>query len=160
MTTQTLEITGHEHPANDGSPLDALKAFYRAFNSKDIAALAENWAQGEGPSMDNPIGGIRRGWPAIRGGYETLFNGWANVRVTFHDFTSDGGGDWHLFVGREKGVCVIGDTTIDVRFRTTRWFVKIDGAWRQFHHHGSVEAPKLLADYQRAILGAPLGDGA
>lgn len=158
MSTQALEITGEEPLAADGSALDALKGFYRAFNGKDIAALAANWAQGERPSMDNPIGGIRRGWPAIRGGYEKLFNGRAPVRVTFHDFTSDGGDDWHLFVGREKGVCVVGDTTIDVRFRTTRWFVKIDGAWRQLHHHGSVEEPKLLADYQRAILGAPLGE--
>jgi hypothetical protein len=157
MTTQALEITGEEPRAGDRSPLDALKMFYRAFNNRDMAALAANWAEGERPSMDNPIGGIRRGWPAIREGYEKLFNGPAKVRVTFHDFTSDGGDDWHLFVGREKGVCVIGNETIDVRFRTTRWFVKIDGVWRQLHHHGSVEEPKLLADYQRAILGAPLG---
>lgn len=158
MSTQALEITGAEALAGDGSALDALKAFYRAFNGRDMAALASNWAQGERPSMDNPIGGIRRGWPAIRGGYEKLFDGPATVRVTFHDFTSDGGDDWHLFVGREKGVCVIGGRTIDVRFRTTRWFVKIDGAWRQLHHHGSADEPQLLADYQRAILGAPIGE--
>jgi hypothetical protein len=31
------------------------------------------------------------------------------------------------------------------------------GVWRQFHHHGSIDEPALLADYQRAILGTPLG---
>jgi hypothetical protein len=46
--------------------------------------------------------------------------------------------------------------TLDLRIRTTRWFVKSDGRWRQLHHHGSIEEPALLADYQRAIFGAPL----
>jgi hypothetical protein len=55
------EITGSESPAGDGSALDALIDFYRAFNASDLKALGANWADGEVPSMDNPIGGIRRG---------------------------------------------------------------------------------------------------
>ena len=62
------EISGKEAPAGDGSALDALIDFYRSFNSSDLNALAANWADGEAPSMDNPIGGIRRGWPAIKEG--------------------------------------------------------------------------------------------
>jgi hypothetical protein len=31
------------------------------------------------------------------------------------------------------------------------------GVWRQLHHHGSIDEPAMLADYQRVILGAPLG---
>ena len=96
------EITGREPPAGDGSALDALIDFYRAFNASDLKALAANWADGEAPSMDNPIGGIRRGWPAIREGYAKLFSGPATVRVAFHDFTAQGNNDYHLFVGREK----------------------------------------------------------
>ena len=63
-----------------------------------------------------------------------------------------GGGDWHLFVGRERGQCKTPRETIDVAFRTTRWFVRKDDAWRLLHHHGSVEDPKMLADYQRLIF--------
>ena len=59
------EITGRETPARDGSALDALIDFYRAFSTSDLEALDANWAEGDAPSMDNPIGGIRRGWPAI-----------------------------------------------------------------------------------------------
>src|SRR6266850_1883979 len=59
------EITGTETRAKDGGPLDALIEFYRAFNAGDLDALAANWADGDAPSMDNPIGGIRRGWAAI-----------------------------------------------------------------------------------------------
>lgn len=160
-------INGAQTRANDGGALDALIDFYRAFNARDLDALAANWASGESneesggaaaqtPSMDNPIGGIRRGWPAIRDGYRTLFEGPARVQVAFHDFTENGGADWHLFVGRERGTFTAAGTTLDLRIRTTRWFVKLDGVWRQLHHHGSIEEPELLAAYQRAIFGAPI----
>jgi hypothetical protein len=59
-------------------------------------------------------------------------------------------------VGREKGTCETGDVTLNLRIRTTRWFTRINGIWRQLHHHGSIDEPALLADYQRAILGTPL----
>jgi len=158
MPTTPMEITGDEKRSGDGSALDALIDFYRAFNARDLEGLTANWAAGDAPSMDNPIGGIRRGWTSISEGYGKLFGGPATVRVTFHDFTSQGGSDWHLFVGREKGSCKTPKTTIDLRIRTTRWFTKIGGLWRQLHHHGSIEEPVLLAEYQRAIFGAPLGD--
>lgn len=160
MTTSLTEISGAETRSGDGNALDALIDFYRAFNAGDLDALAANWAEGDAPSMDNPIGGVRRGWPSIRDGYSKLFNGPATVHVTFHDFSSQGGSDWHLFVGREKGSCTTPDVTLELRFRTTRWFTKINGLWRQLHHHGSIEEPALLADYQRAIFGAPLGQRA
>lgn len=156
MTTLPTEITGTEARLNDGSALDALIDFYRAFNGHDLDALAVNWAAGDAPSMDNPIGGIRRGWLSIREGYAKLFGGPATVTVAFYDFTSQGGSDWHLFAGREKGTCKTPALTLDLRIRTTRWFTKAGGVWRQLHHHGSIEEPGLLADYQRAIFGAPL----
>lgn len=152
MKTHLGEITGNEAKTGDG-PLDALKEFYRAFNAADMTALEAVWVEGEAPSMANPIGGIRRGWGAIAEGYSRLFEGQAKVRVTFHDFTSQGGEDWHLFVGRERGRCETPEESLDVAFRTTRWFVRRNDTWRQLHHHGSVEDPKMLADYQRLIFG-------
>lgn len=155
MALTLQEVTGTEAHAGEGA-LDALIGFYRAFNGRDLAGLAANWAEGDLPSMDNPIGGIRRGWQAISEGYSKLFDGPARVQVAFHDFTSQGGDDWRLFVGREKGTCETGGITLDLRIRTTRWFTRIDGVWRQLHHHGSIDEPALLADYQRAIFGSPL----
>jgi hypothetical protein len=76
------EISGNESPAGDGSALDALIDFYRSFNASDLNALAGNWADGEAPSMDNPIGGIRRGWPAIREGYVWTAPGLARTFFT------------------------------------------------------------------------------
>ncbi|ABC94426.1 hypothetical conserved protein (plasmid) [Rhizobium etli CFN 42] len=154
MLEHLPEISGKEKRAGDGGPLDALIEFYDAFNSGDMKRLEAVWFDGEAPSMDNPIGGIRRGWASIAEGYTKLFGGAASVNVTFHDFTSKGGEDWHLFVGRERGVCRTPKTRLDLAFRTTRWFVRNDGRWRQLHHHGSVEDPTMLAAYQRLIFGA------
>ena len=154
MSSTFIEITGAEIRAEDGGALDALIGFYGAFNDRNLEGLAVNWMEGQAPSMDNPIGGIRRGWPSIREGYETLFRAPARVRVVFHDFSSQGDSDWHLFVGREKGQCQTPTATIDLHIRTTRWFIKSKGVWRQLHHHGSIDEPILLAAYQRAILGA------
>jgi hypothetical protein len=147
------EIDGNETKRGDGNPLDALIGFYRAFNTSDLAGLEAVWLGGSEPSMDNPIGGIRRGWEQIAEGYSKLFRGQAKVHVTFHDFTSQGGADWHLFVGRERGTCKTPSETLHIAFRTTRWFVRTNGTWRQLHHHGSIEDPKMLADYQRIIFG-------
>lgn len=154
MNNELTEITGSEARQGDGSALDALIVFYSAFNSRNLDALAANWVPGDAASMDNPIGGIRRGWPAIKAGYAKLFAGPALVRVTFYDFTSQGGPDWHLFVGREKGTCSVSDTSFAISIRTTRWFTRFGGVWRQLHHHGSIDEPALLADYQNAIFGA------
>lgn len=156
MSNIVRVVTGREPTYGNGQAVDALIEFYHAFNTRDLDALARNWAEGEEPSMDNPIGGIRRGWPTIRGGYERLFLGPARVNVEFYDFTSQGGQDYQLFVGREHGTCETSTSKLDLRIRTSRLFVRRDGRWRQLHHHGSIEEPKLLADYQQIIFGAPL----
>ena len=160
MTARLTEITGHEARSGRGDALDALIDFYCAFNARDLDGLAANWEQGDAPSMDNPMGGIRRGWKAISEGYMKLFGGSAIVQVTLHDFTSQGGDDWHLFVGREIGTCTTPDKKMDVRFRTTRWFTRRGDPWRQLHHHGSIEEAGMLAAYQKIVLGAALGEAA
>ncbi|MDR6635104.1 hypothetical protein J2X72_003916 [Phyllobacterium sp. 1468] len=158
MSTYPEEISGLETRFGDGRVSDSLIEFYRAFNDGDIAALEQNWCQGDVPSMNNPIGGIRRGWNSIREGYLKLFSGRARVQVTFHDFTGQGGEGWHLFVGRERGVCTTPQEELNVNFRTTRWFILKVGVWRQLHHHGSVEDPQMLQNYKKLIFGEDLID--
>lgn len=153
MVSTYAEITGNEAKSSDRTPMDALIDFYRSFNSADLVALEQVWAPDDAPSMDNPIGGIRRGWSSISEGYSKLFDGPAEVQVAFHDFTSQGGVDWHLFVGRERGYCKRVGERLEVAFRTTRWFVRLDGEWRLLHHHGSVEDPIMLRNYQRMVSG-------
>ena len=55
-------ITGKEDRGQLLSPYQALVQFYCAFNSGDMPMMAENWAQSDDIAMDNPLGGIKRGW--------------------------------------------------------------------------------------------------
>ena len=154
MSAIFTEISGNETVYEPMSSLAALIAFYRAFNARDLDGLARNWLDGNEPSMSNPVGGLRRGWIDIRDSYARLFSGTASVRVTFHDFSTHGNDGACIFIGREKGVCQSPAGTLPLWIRTTRWFVRREGVWRQLHHHGSIEEPALLARYQQAIFGA------
>ncbi|TCR70990.1 nuclear transport factor 2 family protein [Rhizobium sp. BK376] len=153
MDVQLSQIDGSEVKSDRNSALDALIDFYNAFNRADLVGLKAIWVEGEAPSMDNPVGCIRRGWKSIEDGYSTLFSGVAKVHVAFHDFTSQGGSDWHLFVGRERGKCETPAGSIDLAIRTTRCFVVAAGSWRLLHHHGSIDDPAMLREYQRMVLG-------
>lgn len=132
-------------------PLAALNAFYRAFNTRDLQAMEQNWWRSDAASMSNPLGGVARGWPAIRKVYARIFGGKAQVRVAFHDYTLHEAGDMFYVVGRERGTLESGDTRLALAIRTTRLFRRIDGAWKQVHHHGSFEDPDLLAAYREAV---------
>jgi ketosteroid isomerase-like protein len=147
-------ITGARYPdLADGTPEAALQQFYAAFNGRDLALMEENWAQTDEIALDNPLGGIRRGWAEIRPLYERVFSGEAVVYVEFHNYTLHVGQDLFYAVGRERGHFRKGDTELALAIRTSRVFRQFSGCWKQVHHHGSIEDPELLARYQSAVLG-------
>lgn len=151
MTPIKAAITGGEC-ADPGTPLGALSEFYRAFNNRLPGLMQENWHADE-CVLDNPLGGIRRGWAEIGPLYERLFNGTAKVRVEFFDYTLHIGEDIFCAAGRERGVFEKGDEKFDLAIRTSRIYRKVHGRWKQIHHHGSIEDAELLTRYQRAVLG-------
>ncbi len=150
MNPTEAAITGSEQ-ADPGTPFGALSEFYRAFNNRDIGLMRENWHVEE-CVLDNPLGGIRRGWAEIEPLYDRLFNGPAKVRVVFFDYTLHLGEDIFCAAGRERGTFEKGDTKLDLAIRTSRIYRLVNGRWKQIHHHGSIEEPELLAQYQRAVM--------
>lgn len=146
-------ITGKEQCTLCGGAYQALVEFYRAFNGRNLGLMQANWHCGAEAAMDNPLGGIKRGWGEIGQVYENLFNGPAQVYVEFYDYSLHETPDMFYAVGRERGRFTRGSETIELAIRTSRIFRRIDGAWRQMHHHGSIEDPALLARYQQTVLG-------
>lgn len=145
-------ITGLEADPDRRYPLAALGHFYRAFNGRDMASMRDNWSQSDDVAMSNPLGGIRRGWTEIAGVYERLFTGTARVYVEFYDYTLHETTDLFYAVGRERGYFERSGERLTLAIRTSRIFRRINGVWRQVHHHGSIDDPELLARYQRAVL--------
>lgn len=149
--TEPISIDGNgNYP--QGTPLHALNEFYTAFNSRNLTRMSQVWLQMAEASMDNPLGGISRGWDSISAVYSKLFNSAARVRVEFHDYTLHVRNDFFLAVGRERGEFSKGGIALPLAIRTSRLFIRVDGAWRQLHHHGSLDDPKILADYQAAVV--------
>lgn len=144
-------ITGREDLGDLSQPLQALAQFYRAFNDRDLDLMAQNWDDGDDAAMDNPVGGIKRGWPEIRAVYERIFNGKARVQVAFYDYTLHVLADVFYVVGRERGRFERDDVGLDLAIRTSRVFRRGGDRWRQVHHHGSIDDPSLLRAYQDAV---------
>src|SRR5215469_6076745 len=66
-------VTGNDYKGDQRDSLQAPAQFYRALNSRDLELMQQNWANSADAAMDNPLGGIKRGWSEIRTTYERLF---------------------------------------------------------------------------------------
>ena len=153
-------INGRNCYMGSAGPVLALIAFYAAFNNRDLAAVERNWwTEDETAAMANPLGGLYRGWPAIREVYARIFGGEATVYVEFHDYTLQEMGDLFYAVGRERGHLERDGQRTELAIRTSRVFRKYNGRWRQVHHHGSIEDPTLLERYQQAVRDKTAGTG-
>lgn len=146
-------ITGKEEMGDLSTPFQALVQFYSAFNNGNMSLMEDNWANTDEIAMDNPLGGIKRGWTEIKQVYDKLFNGPAKVYVEYYDYTIHETAGMFYAVGRERGYFRLNDLEINLAIRTSRIFQKFDGRWRQVHHHGSIDDPKLLENYQTAVFG-------
>lgn len=156
IETIAAPITGKECLVSNHGPLYALVGFYSAFNTRDLPAMGRNWAHSDEVIMTNPLGDVRRGWPAIREVYEKIFNGPAKVYVEFYDYSLHATDEMFYAVGRERGYCERGDQRIELAIRTSRVFRRLDNRWQQVHHHGSIDNPALLERYQKTVRGEAL----
>ncbi|WP_188552586.1 YybH family protein [Edaphobacter dinghuensis] len=146
-------VTGSEFLGERREPLEALAEFYCALNARDMALMEAQWGASPSAEMDNPLGGIRRGWDDIRAVYEKLFAAPREYRFEFWDYTLHRQGEVFWVVGRERGYLETAEGRMELAIRTSRLF-RWDGVrWRQVHHHGSIEYPEMLAAYQAAVLG-------
>lgn len=153
-TVITIPVTGAEYRGKVVTPIDALAQFYHAFNQADLALMEANWMSGDDASMDNPLGGILRGWEEIQRVYSRVFQGRARVRVEFFDYSLHEADDFFYVVGRERGTATRDAQTLSLAIRTSRLYRRYAGVWRQVHHHGSIDSPALLESYQ-ALVSAP-----
>jgi hypothetical protein len=153
MNLVTMPITGSEPIEDSAKPFNALAEFYRAFNTRDLKLMRANWTNSDEASMSNPLGGVRRGWESIQEVYSKIFSGPAEVYVEFYDYTIHQAGIMFCAVGRERGYFSLNGKRVDLVIRTSRFYRMDCGKYHQIHHHGSIDAPALLAEYQSAVMG-------
>lgn len=154
MKFERVPVTGRESETLSSPQMHALSQFYRALNNRDLDLMARNWIQTDEAVMDNPVGGIKRGWPAIRAVYERVFSHAASFWFEFYDYSLHEAGDVFYVAGRERGEYASNQGRLAMSIRTSRIFRLMEGEWRQIHHHGSIDDADLLHAYQRAVLEA------
>lgn len=154
MKIDLNEINGQEDCSNLDNGQKALVEFYKAFNTKNMDLMSQNWAKQDNVSMSNPLGGIKRGWPDIKATYEKIFFGPAEVYVEFYDYVLLTSSHMFCSIGRERGYFRLPGLEIQLSIRTSRTFQSNGHRWVQVHHHGSIDNPQLLGRYQHAVLSA------
>jgi hypothetical protein len=80
--------------------------------------------------MDNPLGGIKRGWSEICQTYQRLFSTPATYAFEFWDYTLHQAGDVLWVVGRERGQLTANATTVELAIRTSQLFRRVGSPWR------------------------------
>lgn len=130
-----------------------VESFYYAFNQRDMEVFTAVWAEHQLIQLNNPLGGMLRGYEPIAGLYRGIFNGSARVWVELDDIVEFQSDAMLVFAGRETGEFTRDGLTIPLSIRTSR-IVQWMGAevgWKQVHHHGSIDDVHLLAGYQQAV---------
>jgi hypothetical protein len=133
-----------------------IESFYFAFNNKDLEVFGKVWANHQRIQLNNPLGGILRGYESISALYEQVFNGPASMWVELSDIVEFQTENMIVFAGRESGEFTKNNRTIPLSIRTSRviqWFGSETG-WQQVHHHGSIDDPHLLDIYQQTVRGS------
>lgn len=130
-----------------------VETFYYAFNHRDFAVFAKIWAEHGLIQLNNPLGGILRGYGPIADLYGRVFTGPASVWVELSDIVEFQGGNMVVFAGRETGEFARDGACLPLAIRTSRivQWLGSDIGWKQTHHHGSIDNPELLAAYQAAV---------
>lgn len=150
MTPIQTPVTGEESKF-DNKMHEVLVQFYAAFNGRDFELMKKNWLNNEEIAMDNPLGGIKRGWEEIKTIYSRIFTGQTKVYVEFYDYTivsMDGG---FVAIGRERGYVDTKGKKLNLAIRTSRIYKLVKNEYKQVHHHGSIENPELLHTYQELV---------
>lgn len=130
-----------------------IETFYYAFNQHDSKVFAHVWADHELIQLNNPLGGMLRGYEPIFALYQRIFTGLASVWVEFSDIVEFQTAGMVVFAGREHGEFVRNGESLGLKIRTSRivMWTGAETGWRRTHHHGSIDEPSLLSTYQAAV---------
>jgi ketosteroid isomerase-like protein len=130
-----------------GTELAAVRAanlaFYRAFETLDLAAMDGVWAHDASASCLHPGWALCAGWDEVRDSWVTIFANTATMRFEIADERIDVGGElaWVVCTERIRSTGPAGETMVGAVV-ATNVFRKEGAAWKLLHHHGSPHVPR------------------
>ena len=111
----------------------ANRAFYDAFEARDLDAMSDVWEHSDRVSCTHPGWGALRGWAQVASSWMALFQGPQRLQFILTEERADIEGDV-AWVTVDENILeeVAGGTVASVNI-----FVRRDGAWKMVAHHGS-----------------------
>lgn len=117
--------------------LEANQAFYRAFEKKDIEAMAAVCSQGIGSLCIHPGRKALKGWEAIRQSWLQIFKATRYLEIDLDVMSVEVSGDLAYVVLVESVMQVSGSRRLEAKSMATNVFERMGGQWYLVHHHGS-----------------------
>jgi ketosteroid isomerase-like protein len=115
----------------------ANAAFYRAFEKKDMAAMAAVWSQGTGSLCVHPGRSPLKGWNTIRPSWEQIFKNTAYLEIDIDLIATELSGNLAYVVLTENLLQVVQGQRVKAQSLATNLFERMGENWLLIHHHGS-----------------------
>ncbi|MCG5057074.1 MAG: nuclear transport factor 2 family protein [Limnoraphis sp. WC205] len=117
--------------------LAANKAFYRAFEKKDIEAMTAVWSKGTASLCIHPGRDVIRGWDGVRSSWEQIFRATNYLEINTKVISTEVNGDLAYVVLVEEVMQVLGRRKVQAESMATNIFIRMANQWYLIHHHGS-----------------------
>jgi ketosteroid isomerase-like protein len=118
--------------------LAANRAFYEAFERRDLDAMSDLWEHGDEVVCTHPGWRVLRGWGAVAGSWFALFGSGAPLQFILLGEHAHVDGDVAWVTVEEN---LIGDGGGGSTVSALNLFRRREGVWRMVAHHGSPVAP-------------------
>lgn len=130
-------------PETETAVVAANTAFYAAFESRDLDAMAEVWERTDRATVTHPGWPTLRGWAKVAASWDAIFAGTPWIQFVLTDVAVQVAGDtaWVTLdenILQTAGVTAGDDVPLDAaRVAATNVFARDGGRWRMVVHHGS-----------------------
>ena len=113
--------------------LRANRAFYDAFEQRDLDAMSDIWEHSDRVACVPPGWAILTGWASVSASWFALFDGPQRLQFIVTGERVEVVGDVAWVTCNENLL----DTGATQAVAATNVFVRTDGGWQLLHHHGS-----------------------
>lgn len=125
-------------PTSDSQAVISInEAFYRAFEKKDLEAMAQVWSHGISSLCIHPGRSVLKGWDDIRTSWATIFKHTQYIEIELDIISTEVQGHLAYVVGVERLMQVSRGRQIEAMSMATNIFERMGDRWYLVHHHGS-----------------------
>lgn len=117
--------------------LAANEAFYRAFEKKDLEAMAAVWSQGISSLCVHPGRKVLQGWEDIQFSWEQIFRNTRYLEIETEILAIEQNENLAYVILRENLLQVVGRRRVQAQSMATNLFERMGDRWYLIHHHGS-----------------------